>query len=64
MKGLAPRPEDMGVEDPPSNLAIHEFDTLDIDTEALLKTAETEVRRFNPFPIVLLREVRLKLGFI
>ncbi|KAF4625432.1 hypothetical protein G7Y89_g12735 [Cudoniella acicularis] len=42
LKGLPPRPEDKEVQAPPTWLAIHEFDTEDLDTKALMATADTE----------------------
>jgi len=41
LKGLPPREEDKEIQVPPTYLAIHEFDTESLDTEALMATADT-----------------------
>ena len=42
LKGLPARPEDKKIQEPPKFLAIHEFDTEDLDMPALIATADTE----------------------
>jgi len=42
LKGLPPRDADLAIKEPPTFMAIHEFDTESIDMKALMKTTETE----------------------
>jgi hypothetical protein len=42
LKGLPPREEDKEIQVPPTYLAMHEFDTEDLDMKALMATADTE----------------------
>jgi hypothetical protein len=42
LKGLPPRDADIAIEEPPTWLAIHEFDTEDVDMKALMATTYTE----------------------
>jgi hypothetical protein len=42
LKGLPPQEADVAIKEPPTFLAIHEFETESIDMKLLLKTTETE----------------------
>lgn len=42
LKGLPPRAADIDIKEPPTFLAIHEFETESVDMQVLLKSTQTE----------------------